>query len=80
MKLLIILTLWLIVYNEILPTISALFELARTWIVYWISDAQYKTALLQDEISETQERNQPRSNQVIGFQLPEEYDEEEDYV
>lgn len=80
MKLLIILTLWLIVYNEILPTISALFELARAWIVCLISDVQYKTALLQDKIVETQEQNQPRSNQAIGFQLPEEYDEEEDYV
>lgn len=72
----------IVVYAEVLPTISLMFEYIRTWFGYGINTVQQKAAAKQEEIQEAQERLQSQHSNAIGFQYPEEpiYEEEdEDY-
>lgn len=72
----------IVVYAEVLPTISLMFEYIRTWLGYGINTVQQKAVAKQEAIQETQERLQPQHSNAIGFQYPEErvYEEEdEDY-
>ena len=72
----------IVVYAEVLPTISLMFEYIRTWLGYGINTVQQKAVAKQEAIQEAQERLQPQHSNAIGFQYPEEpiYEEEdEDY-
>lgn len=66
----------IVVYAEVLPTISLMFEYIRTWLGYGINTVQQKA------IQEAQERLQPQHSNAIGFEYQEKpiYEEEdEDY-
>lgn len=72
----------IVVYAEVLPTISLMFEYIRTWLGYGINTVQQKVVVKQEAIQEAQGRLQPQHSNAIGFQYPEEptYEEEdEDY-
>lgn len=72
----------IVVYAEVLPTISLMFEYIRTWLGYGINTVQQKAVAKQEAIQEAQERLQPQRSNAIDFQYPEEptYEEEdEDY-
>ena len=75
---LLLVVLSIIVYAEVLPTISTFFELIRTAIISKITTIQQATIHIQEDIQQTQERLQPQQTHVIGFQAPieeEGYDE-----
>lgn len=72
----------IVVYAEVLPTISLMFEYIRTWLGYGINTVQQKAVAKQEEIQEAQERLQPQHSNAIGFQYSEEpiyKEEDEDY-
>lgn len=72
----------IVVYAEILPTISLMFEYIRTWLGYGINTVQQKAVAKQEAIQEAQERLQPQHSNAIGFEYQEKtiYEEEdEDY-
>lgn len=82
MHYLLLAVLTIIVYAEVLPTISLAFELLRTWLTAKITILQQQTVYVQEDIQETQERIQPSYTPVIGFQAPnkeEYYDDDEEY-
>ena len=72
MDYLLLVVLSIIVYAEILPTISMLFELVRTWLASKIAIIQQHTLHAQEDIQETQSRLEPVNTPVIGFQTPNE--------
>lgn len=77
MNCLLLAVLTIVVYAEVLPTTSLMFEYIRTWIAYGITSIQQRTTIMQEEIQQAQERLQPQQAHAIGFQV---YDEgEEDY-
>lgn len=72
----------IVVYAEVLPTISLMFEYIRTWLGYGINTVQQKAVSKQEAIQEAQERLQPQHSNAIGFKYQEKtiYEEEdEDY-
>lgn len=80
MQYLLLAILSIIIYAEILPTISLIFEYIRTWLAYGIAIIQQKSLSKQEEIQNTQDRlTSPPANQ-IGFDIinSKEYYEEED--
>lgn len=80
MQYLLLAILSIIVYAEVLPTISVLFELIRTWFVAKITIIQQNTAHVQEDIQDTQARLEPQHSHIIGFQIPPDDEEmEEDY-
>lgn len=60
----------IIVYTEILPTISIAFELVRTWIASKITLIQQRTVHVQEDIQNTQDRSEPNNSVAIGFHAP----------
>ena len=76
MKYLLLAVLSIIVYAEILPTLSIFFELIRTWIASKIAIIQQYTVHTQEDIQDTQGRLESQNSHVIGFQMPEEYEVE----
>ena len=68
----------IIVYAEVLPTISLGFEWLRTWIAAKITIIQLRTAQMQEDLQETQERLEKQSSNAIGFAVPTEMVDEED--
>lgn len=82
MQYLLLAVLSIIVYAEVLPTISILFELIRTWLACKIAIIQQYTVHAQEDIQDTQARMEPTNQHRIGFDITrqEEYaDEDEDY-
>ena len=69
----------IIVYAEVLPTISLMFEYIRTWLAYGIATIQQRTVTMQEEIQQAQERLQPQQTHAIGFQVTSESEEEYEY-
>ena len=70
----------IVVYAEVLPTISVLFEFVRTWLAAKIAIIQQNTVHTQEDIQNTQARMEPTNSMAIGFHTPPEIDlEEEDY-
>ena len=70
MEYLLLAVLSIIVYAEILPTISTFFELIRTAVISKIATIQQSTVHIQEDIQQTQERLQPQETHIIGFQAP----------
>lgn len=72
----------IIIYSEVLPTLTLFFDLIRTWIASKIAIIQQNTVHVQEDIQDTQARMEPSNTHVIGFQAPsnsyetEEYDDE----
>ena len=69
MEYLLLAILSIIIYAEILPTISLGFEWLRTWLASKIAILQLKTAQIQEDIQEVQARMEPQQTQAIGFQV-----------
>ena len=70
----------IVVYAEVLPTISVLFEFIRTLFASKITIIQQRTVHMQEDIQNTQTRMEPTNSMAIGFHTPPEIDlEEEDY-
>lgn len=71
----------IIVYTEVLPTISMVFELIRTWLAAKITIIQQHTVHAQEDIQDTQARMEPTNSVVIGFhEQPDPVEmEDEDY-
>lgn len=76
MQYLLLAILTIIIYAEVLPTISILFELIRTWLAFKITIIQQSTLHTQEDIQDTQARLESQNSHVIGFQMPEEYEVE----
>lgn len=82
MEYLLLAVLIIIVYAEVLPTISMIFELIRTWLAAKITIIQQHTVHAQEDIQDTQARMEPTNSVAIGFHAPQEIEieeEEEDY-
>lgn len=69
MNYLLLAVLSIIVYAEVLPTISLGFEWLRTWLTSKIAILQLNTAQIQEDIQEAQARMEPQQTQAIGFQV-----------
>ena len=67
MKYLLLAILSIIVYAEILPTLSIFFELIRTWLAAKITIIQQHTVHAQEDIQDTQARMEPTNSVAIGF-------------
>lgn len=69
MEYLLLTVLSIIVYTEVLPTISMLFELIRTWFA---AKLQLFNNILhaQEDIQDTQARMEPTNSVAIGFHAP----------
>lgn len=78
MQYLLLAILSIIVYAEVLPTISLGFEWIRTWIAAKIAIIQLETAQMQEDLQESQERLEKQSSHAIGFAVPTEMIDEED--
>lgn len=68
----------IIVYAEVLPTISMLFELIRTWLASKITVIQQYTVHTQEDIQDTQARMESTNSVAIGFHTPQEIEVEEE--
>lgn len=80
MNYLLLAVLSIIVYAEVLPTISLEFEWIRTWIAAKIATIQLKTAQMQEDLQEAQERLEKQSSHAIGFVVPsQDNDDEEEW-
>ena len=79
MEYLLLAILTIIIYAEVLPTISMAFELVRTWLTEKITLIQQYTVNAQEEIQDAQARLEHQHSHVIGFQVPPEIEGEEDY-
>lgn len=69
MNYLLLAVLSIIIYAEVLPTISLGFEWLRTWLTSKIAILQLNTAQIQEDIQEAQARMEPQQTQAIGFQV-----------
>lgn len=78
MNYLLLAVLSIIVYAEVLPTISLGFEWLRTWIAAKIAIIQVRTAQMQEDLQEAQERLEKQSSHAIGFAVPSQRDDEEE--
>lgn len=82
MQYLLLAVLSIIVYAEVLPTISILFELIRTQLACKIAIIQQYTVHTQEDIQDTQARMEPTNQHRIGFDITRQeecVDEDEDY-
>lgn len=80
MQYLLLAILSIIVYAEVLPTISLGFEWIRTWIAAKIAIIQLETAQMQEDLQEAQERLEKQSSHAIGFFAPsQDNDDEEEW-
>ena len=79
MQYLLLAVLSIIVYAEVLPTISIVFELVRTYLAAKIAIIQQNTVQIQEDIQNTQARMEQTNTNVIGFQIPIETEMEDDY-
>ena len=79
MEYLLLAILTIIVYAEVLPTISIVFELIRTYLAAKIAIIQQNTVYVQEDIQNTQARMEQTNTNVIGFQVPIETEMEDDY-
>lgn len=70
MQYLLLAVLSIIVYAEVLPTLSIFFELIRTWMASKITVIQQYTVHTQEDIQNTQARMEPSSSVAIGFHAP----------
>ena len=70
MEYLLLAVLVIIVYAEVLPTISMVFELIRTWIADKITIIQQHTVHIQEDIQDAQDRMEPTNSVAIGFHAP----------
>lgn len=68
----------IIVYAEVLPTISVFFELIRTWMAAKITIIQQHTVHAQEDIQESQARMEATNSVAIGFHTPPEIEVEEE--
>ena len=68
----------IIVYAEVLPTISMLFEFIRTSVASKIAIIQQHTVHIQEDIQNTQSRMEPNNSVAIGFHAPPEIEVEEE--
>lgn len=68
----------IIVYAEVLPTLSIFFELIRTWMASKITIIQQYTVHTQEDIQNTQARMEPSNSVAIGFHAPPEIEVEEE--
>lgn len=59
----------IIVYTEIFPTISAVFELVRTVIGYGISKINLSIAKIQAQINSLSNDQEESNENAIGFQI-----------
>lgn len=78
MQYLLLAVLSIIIYAEVLPTISLGFEWVRTWIAAKIAIIQLETAQMQEDLQEAQERLEKQSTHAVGFAVPTEMIDEED--
>ena len=78
MEYLLLAVLVIIVYAEVLPTISMVFELIRTWLAAKITIIQQHTVHVQEDIQDTQARMEPTNSVAIGFHAPHDPVEMED--
>lgn len=69
MEYLLLAILSIIIYAEILPTISLGFEWLRTWLASKIAILQLNTTQIQEDIQEAQARMESQQTQAIGFQV-----------
>lgn len=69
----------IIVYAEVLPTISMVFELTRTWLASKITIIQQHTVHAQEDIHDTQARMESTNSVAIGFHASPETEKEEEY-
>ena len=79
MEYLLLAVLSIIVYAEVLPTISIVFELVRTYLAAKIAIIQQNTVQIQEDIQNTQARMEQTNTNVIGFQVPVKTEMEDDY-
>ena len=70
MEYLLLAILSIIVYAEVLPTLSMFFELMRTWLAAKITIIQQNTVHIQEDIQDTQARMEPNNSVAIGFHVP----------
>ena len=81
MEYLLLALLSIIIYTEILPTLSIFFEFIRTWFASKITIIQQYTVHMQEDIQNTQTRMEPSTTHAIGFKAStqdiEEYEEDE---
>ena len=68
----------IIVYAEVLPTISVFFELIRTIMAAKITIIQQHTVHTQEDIQEAQARMESTNSVAIGFHTPPEIEVEEE--
>lgn len=78
MNYLLLAVLSIIVYAEVLPTISPGFEWLRTWVAAKIAIIQLRAAQVQEDLQEAQERLEKQSSHAIGFAVPSQRDDEEE--
>lgn len=69
----------IIVYAEVLPTISIVFELVRTYLAAKIAIIQQNTVYVQEDIQNVQAKMEQTNTNAIGFQIPVETEMEDDY-
>ena len=79
MEYLLLAVLTIIVYTEVLPTISIFFELIRTVMAAKIAIIQQHTVHAQEDIQDTQARMGTTNSVAIGFHAPPEVEMEDDY-
>lgn len=79
MEYLLLAVLIIIIYAEVLPTISMVFEFIRTWLASKITIIQQYTVHAQEDIQDTQTRMEPTNSVAIGFHAPTEIEEDEEY-
>ena len=79
MEYLLLAILSIIVYAEVLPTISMFFELIRTCFTSKIVKIQQNTIYIQKDIQDIQNSMRENKTPVIGFQTTNIETDEEDY-
>ena len=79
MEYLLLAVLSIIVYAEVLPTISIIFEPVRTYLAAKIAIIQQNTVYVQEDIQNIQTKMEQTNTNAIGFQIPIETEMEDDY-
>lgn len=79
MEYLLLAVLSIIVYAEVLPTISVIFEFIRTLIAAKITIIQQSTVHIQEDIQDTHSRMEQNSTVAMGFHVSSHDLEEEEY-
>ena len=79
MQYLLLALLSIIIYAEVLPTLSIFFELVRTYLAAKIAIIQQDTVYVQEDIQNVQAKMEQTNTNAIGFQIPIETETEDDY-